>query len=377
MEEMPDSPIDLLNSLLGVPAGEPIWAAADLARRANVLTTWLSAADLAGLPLTVGDRALLERGRRRMAALYAIARNAATGYRLEVLKGSRIARFYPAGLIRQSGDVDLVAPDAATAWSATLEIAESTGARLDSLSILTDPGIGEDVHLGISLKWPAEEPFMDKPMGADITTCAFCGDLKTVPVRCEIPEDTDLCGLFSVAEERFQHKFRVKDRLDFILLAQALEARLGEDLGDVVCGYASQLALAPELRALIRKTDEWVEISPGWNKVMAELEPLVRVEKDRRTADRPGVCRVRNGRLVGSMRTSDGHIEIICHKGVDLAVTPLGTCVLFSHDSPLSIQTWSLALEVVRDLDPIGSRSERRRIDARHHSARRDQAQAG
>lgn len=186
-------------------------------------------------------------------------------------------------------------------------------------------------HLCVVMKWPAEEPYLDKPMGADISTCAFAGDMKKVPCRVIPPEEDDLCGIFSVAEERFQRKFRTKDLLDFLVLAELAEERLGDTLTDVVCETADGLALAPELHALIKKTSRHIAISDRWMKTLADLDTFAKVEKNRRLLDRPEVLRLRFGLPLDSVSNGESGIRIFRRDAGDIATTPIGSCLLVDN----------------------------------------------
>jgi len=322
--------LNVVDLLLGVPAGCPPWRVADMANRARILPTWLSSAVARELPLNPGAHAYLERWRQRVAELHAIGEEFSRDQRIGLLKGARIATFLPPGLLRQSGDVDLVASDEAALWECAVALRDRYGAVVQSVSLMQGP---HGNHVGVALKWPAAEPYLDKPMGADITTCAFAGDFAGVPIRVDPPRDDDLCGLFAVAEERFQRTFRVKDLLDLLVLAEALEQRLADRLTDVVCEHAARLALAPELRQLIRKADAWVPVSDAWIATLAALGPLAEREKALRQPDRPGM----HGLLFGFPLDDIGSDELTVrlHPGADgqVATTPLGACLLTSSQT--------------------------------------------
>jgi hypothetical protein len=246
--------------LLGVPPGYPPWRVADMARRARALPTWLSTAEARGIPLSPAAKDLLDRERRRVAILHETAELMAAAHAVTVLKGVRIARHLPEGMLRQSGDVDLVADDEAAMWACVQDLMGRFGAVPQGVSVMR----GATTHYGVALKWPAEEPFLDKPMGADVTTCAFAGTFDGVPIRVAPPEDDDLCSVFAVAEERFQRKYRLKDLLDLLALADAAEDRFGNALLELIPRHAQELCLAPELGRLIAQADEWVPVSPLW-----------------------------------------------------------------------------------------------------------------
>src|SRR5688572_14127251 len=319
--------LNVVDRLLGVPAGCPPWRVADMANRARILPTWLSSAVAREIPLNPGAHAYLERWRHRVAELHAIGAEAAREHGLDLIKGARIAAFLPPGLLRQSGDVDLVAPDEAALWRCAVALRDRYGAVAQSVSLMEGPG---GTHVGVAMKWPAAEPFLDKPMGADITTCAFAGDFAGVPVRVDPPRDDDLCGLFAVAEERFQRRFRVKDLLDLLVLAEAAQRRLGDRLTDVVCEHASRLALAPELRQLVSKADGWVPVSDAWLATLAALGPVAEREKALRRPDRPGMRRLLFGFPLDDVGSDEPAIRLHPDAGpLDdglVATTPLGAC---------------------------------------------------
>jgi hypothetical protein len=211
------------------------------------------------------------------------------------------------------------------------------------------------------MKWPAEEPWLDKPMGADVTTCAFAGDLKGVPVRGAGPDDDELCGLVAVAEERFQRKYRVKDRLDLLVLADVLEERFGDALVWRVCEAAETACVAPELRSLIRGTDEWVPVSPLWRAVADALGPLARAEKAARRPDRPGMYRVRYGFPLDERPSAGPAVRLVERPGGAVAATPLGT-VLLDPTRVLDEDTIADALDFARTLgEEVGHASLHRR----------------
>jgi hypothetical protein len=345
---------DTVDRLLAGPTGQPTWRVADRAIRAGILATWLSSAVARGIEISDAAREYLDRQRRRVASLSAIGAELAGEYGVTVLKGPRIARYLPAPLLRQSGDVDLVAPDQRSLWACARHLVDRHHAVPQGVSVLDS---GDGVHVGVALKWPAEEPHLDKPMGADITTFAFTGDLRGVPLRVAPPDEDDLCGLFAVAEERFQRRFRVKDLLDALALADALEARLGDRLVDVVCARAESLALAPELRQLLRKADEWVPGTPRWRGLIEALRPLAAREKARRRPDRPGLYRLRFGFPLDDRPGPEAEVLIHHREQGDVASTPLGTCLLVERPV-LTEDTVAEAVDYARSLVAVPTGGE-------------------
>ncbi|WP_327028244.1 nucleotidyltransferase family protein [Micromonospora sp. NBC_01740] len=317
--------LDVVDRLLGAPPDLPTWRVADMANRKGILATWLSSAVARGVELNEAEGAYLRRWEQRVETLHATGAELAGRYGATVLKGPCIARHYPRGLLRQSGDVDLFAPNQDVLWSCVRDLVDRRGAVPQAVSILE--GLDEP-HVGVAMKWPATEPHLDKPMGADVTTFTFAGDLRGVPVRVAPVEQDDLCGLFAVAEERFQRKFRIKDLLDLLVLADALEQRLGDDLTEVICEHAVRLALAPELRQLVVRTDEWVSVSERWRRTADALRPLARREKDMRRPGRQGVHRLSFGFPLDERPGAASRVDVHRRAGSSLVTTPVGTCLL-------------------------------------------------
>jgi hypothetical protein len=216
--------------------------------------------------------------------------------------------------------VDLVAHDEDAMWSCVRDLVERFGAMPQGISVMR----GETTHYGVALRWPAEEPYADKPMGADVTTCAFAGNFDGVPIRVEALDDDDLCAIFAVAEERFQRKFRLKDLLDLLVLAEVTEDRFGGQLPALLSAYAQELNLAPELAQLIAKADDWVPVSPLWTDMAEGLKPLAEKEKAARAGRRMHTL---NYGLPLNDRRSE-HALIQERAGGDILTTPIGTCLL-------------------------------------------------
>jgi hypothetical protein len=325
--------LTVVEQLLGVPPGYPPWRIADMARRARALPTWLSTATARGVALTPAALGLLERERARVASLHATALDMGATHRVTVIKGVRIAAHMPHGMLRQSGDVDLVAQDEQAMWACVRDLIARVRAVPQGVSVMRGLD-SNDVQFGVALKWPADEPYLDKPMGADVTTCAFAGDFRGVPIRVAPPADDDLCSLFAVTEERFQRRYRLKDLLDLLVLADVLETRFGDDVLGVVLELARALCLAPELAKLIGQADEWVPVSALWAKILDELHPLVRGEKARRArvaADGgPGMHALFFGMPLDDVASPGDRATIISRPGGDIITTPVGTCLLVS-----------------------------------------------
>jgi hypothetical protein len=314
-----------VEALLGVPPGYPVWRIADIARRKRILATWLSAVQASGRELPPAPAEYLARARARMASLYEVSDHVSAAPGLTVIKGARIAAHLPAGVLRESGDVDIVAADQHALWRCVLDLRQRHHAIVQTVSVLRDGG---GLHAGAALKWPAGDGYLDKPLGVDVTTCAFAGDFRGVPVRAEPVADTDLCSLFAVAEERFQRRFRTKDLLDLAVLARVLDARFGNGLVDAIGDLAGTLCLAPELRQLIKKTAEWVDLPPRWDAVVAALDPPAAQERALRRPNRGGMHELWFGFPLDDRPSGATSVTIREFDGGELALTPVGTCLL-------------------------------------------------
>jgi hypothetical protein len=340
--------LDVVESLLGVPPDYPSWRIADMANRARILPTWLSSVVARGMPISPGASEYLERVRRRVDTLHAVGEELRTRHAVTVIKGERIASRMPAGLLRNSGDADIVAPDQEALWRCVLDLSENRGAVPQGVNILrttdalhtdalhtdalhTDALHGDALHVVVAMKWPAEEPFLDKPLGADIATCAFCGDMASVPIRVEPLEDDDLCSLFAVAEERFQRKYSRKDMLDLLVLAERLWERFGTSLPELVLGAARRLCLAPELRRLIDKTSEWVDLPDTWLDIAGQLGPLAGEEKAERKSGNRKPPEVLFGFPLDREPSPSPVIELHQFALGEIARTPIGNCLLLAE----------------------------------------------
>jgi hypothetical protein len=229
-------------------------------------------------------------------------------------------------VLRQSGDVGVVTRDEATLWRVVFDVQLRCDAVVRGLSVLSSEDGGR--HLGVWLKWPAEEPLLDKPMGAVVSTCTFTGDLKQVGVRIADIEDDNLLSVFAVAEERFQRKFRVGDLIDLAVLAPALIDEYGEGLVDTVAGWAEKLCLAPELLQLSRLASEWWQLPMEWLEVMDALVELCTVESEiRRTGGRV-LHTARYGVALDEVPGTGLRLDVHRLADSDLATTPVGTFLL-------------------------------------------------
>jgi hypothetical protein len=318
--------MSLTESFLGAPADMADWRVAELAHRKGILATWLSEIEMTGGTLDSGPAEYLARAWRRVQLLHSLGADLATVHDVTLIKGSVIAQHMPVGVLRQSGDVGVVTRDEATLWRVVFDVQLRCDAIVRGLSVLSS--VDGDRQLGVWLKWPAEEPYLDKPMGAVVSTCAFTGDLKQVGVRASEIEDGDLLSLFAVAEERFQRKFRVGDLIDLAVLVPALVATYGDGLAETVCGWAAKLCLAPELLQLSRLVTQWWSLPEEWDPVEELLTELSIVECETRRTEARVMHRARYGIALDEVPGTGLHLEIHPAPDCELATTPVGTFLL-------------------------------------------------
>jgi len=338
---------DIIEQLLGSPPDAPLWQVAAAANRKKVLASWLSTVVARDIPIPAGAREYLERVRRRVATLHEVGAQVRDRTGVTVIKGERIARHLPPWLLRNSGDADLVADDERMLWRAVTEVRDTYGAIAQSVSILRT---ATEQHFVIAMKWPAEEPLLDKPLGADVATCAFCGDVAAgAPPRTAMSDDEDIRGLHTVAEERFQRKFSVKDLLDFLVLSRRLDQRLDQALADRIVAETVELRRAPELLNLIAKTGSWVELGRHWAGIEQELASAASAEKASRAARTEELPSVYYGYPLDSTPVAGEVAEFHRVDGLSFAATPIGTCLLLSGEE-LTVAELERAQQVAASL---------------------------
>ncbi|MFD8718533.1 hypothetical protein ACFV2H_11035 [Streptomyces sp. NPDC059629] len=268
----------LAHALLGVDDEEDGRELVSVARtRSGTLPQLvISLARRAGLTLGSGSRDELARARRRAeryAELYAALPAEAAA---RVVKGPSIARHYPADLVRPVGDLDLVVPGEAELWHAARLLVRTYGAEQNELTVLTANGRR---HLVVVVSWPAADPLLEPELRVELSTAALVGDLRTVPVRAVLPESPELGDLLTVAEERFQRPFHLKDAVDAIVL---LGSGALPPAAEVAAAFETY-CLAPEGAELLRlartpATGDMVDC------LLASLEEPARRELARRSS---------------------------------------------------------------------------------------------
>ncbi|MEV6394680.1 hypothetical protein AB0M39_07840 [Streptomyces sp. NPDC051907] len=273
--------LDLLYELLDIDRELPVRRLLQAARQVRgVLSPLvLSLAALEGTAMGSGAHDELARMSRRADTYRRLADDTARVPGARVVKGPSIARYYPEGVLRPLGDLDVVVPTESALWRVLALVLD----RHDSDEAeLTELYEGEERHLLAAVWWPGEDPLLDPDHGVEVTTFGFGGEPGEVPLRARLPDDPVHADVLSLAEERFQRPFTVKDILDLVCVMTSPAAPSPRRLAAV----AAEFALAPELLELCDRVraheplvaavpDELVDALRG----PAETERLRRAER--------------------------------------------------------------------------------------------------
>ncbi|MGW7573348.1 hypothetical protein [Streptomyces sp. NPDC054765] len=279
--------LGVLYDLLGVERDAPLADAVHASRalRGGFANIVLSAAETEGIPLTPGHAEELHRARRRAAGYRQLGRELSAMRGVTVHKGPSLARHYPEGWLRPSGDLDVVTEDEDTLWQVIGSVARRFPVEDPMLSLLQH---GDERHLYVSVGWPAADPQFTPNFRVEVTTFAYGGEPGVVPMRPAQPADQWLADLLAIAEERFQREFDPKDLLD---LTCALSTPTAPAPGPVAAAAKAYL-LAPELLELCELAQRHAALASGLLRQLAELlRPAAQRESARR-ADGPGLPHV-------------------------------------------------------------------------------------
>ncbi|MFG3052664.1 hypothetical protein ACGFZP_17130 [Kitasatospora sp. NPDC048239] len=274
---------DLLYHLLDVdPAAGP----AELLRRARTSRSlpYLVLSSLAREDIRMGEHARAElcRARDRADRYAQLARDLSRSTGVRPIRGLPLAGYYPPGLLRPQGALELVAPSEAALWQAVIRLV--TAYPVEDIDVTV---IGERPrHTAVTVVWPAEDPLVDPWFRVRLDTAALPGDLAAVPVRPFLAADDRVECLIALAEKGLSRAFRPRDVLDVAALArQPFEP---VETAAVVAAYH----LAPETAALLDLAAAHVPLG-SLAGVRTTLESEVGPELHRRThaAARPLVPR--------------------------------------------------------------------------------------
>lgn len=234
----------------------------------------LSVLDAEGYALGTGARDELRRASDRVAVYAGLAKMICGSGQARVVKGLSIGARYPRGIRRSVGDLDLVVPDEPALWAAARQIVRTQPVCRMDIGVSSD----NPRHCAVSLFWPAADPALDPRLKVDICTAAFCGDGRSMGIRSSLPADQMIADILSLAEERFQRPFGVKDFIDVFVLARA-----GDWDPAAVADAAVRYLLAPEMVELVELAKQYGDVG-GFGEVARLVAPAAARERRRREA---------------------------------------------------------------------------------------------
>ena len=246
MDLTADKVLDALALCAGKSATRPD-EIVDLVRRAEpgLAVTLFSAWEAAGTGLSPALRGEVEAVRRRMEFYRAVIERIRVKVPgLTMIKGLEVADLYPAGLVRNMTDIDVVAPSESAQWD-IIAILMQDGWKLDAGSALS---VGGDLRMLISMVLPHEDPFQ-APYSAEIGTVYTFGNLAGIPPLVSLPPPWQMPAIknmLMLLNERYEQPFRARDLIDSVLLHEQLR---GAEL-DMLRQAVAEFCLAVEYHEL-------------------------------------------------------------------------------------------------------------------------------
>lgn len=246
MDLTADKVLDALVLCAGKSAGRPD-EIVNLVRRAEpgLAVTLFSAWEAAGDGLSPALRAEVEATRHRMEFYRKVIerlRDKVPGCR--TVKGLEVADLYPAGLVRNMTDIDVIAPSESAQWD-IVSLLMQDGWTLDTGTAFS---AGGELRMLISVFLPHEDRYQ-APFSAEIGTVYTLGNLAGIPPVVSLPppwQAPAIKNMLMLLNERYEQPFRARDLIDSALLYEQLR---GADL-DRFHEAVAQLRLAVEYREL-------------------------------------------------------------------------------------------------------------------------------
>lgn len=233
----------------------------------------LSVIERDGLPMGSGSRDELRRARARERVLAEVMSMLSAISQFRIVKGPSLARFYPPGLIRPVGDLDVVMPSEEGIWEGVNALTNAFPVTHVDVSLIEKP----QRNVFVSVYWPAADPVLDIDLSVELYTAAFPGDFRSVGVRAELPQDNATANLVALAEERFQRPFTAKDVIDIVVMSRA-NALHDPALQAVIEEYN----VAPETLELLEYAARYHRLHPLLRDLVESLRPVARLEERRR-----------------------------------------------------------------------------------------------
>jgi hypothetical protein len=163
---------------------------------------------------------------------------------LTLIKGLEVADLYPAGLVRNMTDIDVIAPTESAQWD-IVAILMQDGWTLDSGSAVS---VGGDLRMTIGMALPHEDRYQ-APYSAEIGTVYTLGNLAGIPPVVSLPppwQAPAIKNMLMLLNERYEQPFRARDLIDSVLLHEQLR---GTELG-MLHEAVAKLCLAVEYHEL-------------------------------------------------------------------------------------------------------------------------------
>ncbi|HXS66677.1 MAG TPA: hypothetical protein VN767_27795 [Streptosporangiaceae bacterium] len=281
----------------------------DLVRRTEpgLAVTLFSAWEAGGAGLSPALRLEVEAVRNRMEFYRAvIGRIRAKVPDLMLIKGLEVADLYPAGLVRNMTDIDVIAPSQSAQWD-VVQILLAEGWEIDAGSAVSIDG---DLHMLISLLLPHEDRYQ-APYSAEIGTTYTLGNLTGIPPVLSLPPEWQppaIKNMLMLLNERYEQPFRARDLIDSALLHEQLGDSDLQTLHEAVI----ELCLAVEYSELARlvKAAGLATFSPlpGGNRATAANARARRLTRQLGFARKPLGWAARNlqrRQIVGQTRRAE------------------------------------------------------------------------
>jgi hypothetical protein len=338
--------LDLIRRVLKIEEDVSPWHMVWRTRQASFSLPQLvlSIMERDGVQLGSGSSDELARARKR-ALVYQDITSALTDTSARTIKGPSLSKYYPEDLCRPVGDLDLIVESEKELWRVARVVANTVPVEDVAVSLF---GAAQE-HMAIQLRWPGMDPLLDSDMKVEISTAAFPGDFEQVEVRSELPTDQWICNLLSIAEERFQRQFGVKDFCDVFMLAGQVMPELAVSVEAV-----ERAKLAPELVELLQTASAYGDISE-MAKLLSALERVSAGELERRAGLRLG-AESASGRPVHGLllRQHEWREGMLCsrrhgYSSGTLLCTPMGDYMM-TDNALVSQQEYIEAIAVLTQL---------------------------
>lgn len=234
----------------------------------------LSVAEREGAALGSGSRDTLARARGRASGYADVMRTVvARAPSARIVKGASMAASYPRALLRPVGDADIWVPERTELWRAAAAIVAERPMADVRITLYGTPA----PFPVVTVQWPSEDPWLDKPMKAELFPTPLAGNGRAVGPRMLDPgAGQTVHDLMALCEEGFQRPFNPKDIADVLVLADSPLPPTG-----VLVAATAEYALAPELARLLDYAARWCDIG-SLEELHLAVADEARRERDRR-----------------------------------------------------------------------------------------------